>query len=324
MKKNKFYLYYLRRPDKVDPFDESKGQPFYIGKGYNSRIKEHRKEAKDLLHKPGRKSYKITVIHHLWKRGLDFEEDIYLDNLSEEDAFALEVGAIEQYGRKDNGTGILANLTDGGEGSSGYIHSDEAIEKLKQIKLKENLPEETIEKMRQAKLGKKSKPETKEKQRQANLGHSVSTETKEKISTKHKGKTHTKETKEKLSQIAKDWWENNPNANKLKEQLAANSRKRKGVPRSKETKNKISETRKGIVFSPEHIKNLSESHKGQSRPHTEQTKQKLSEMFSGEKNPHFGKPPWNKGRKMTEEEKQILKEKRRKTKNDKQKKNNEK
>lgn len=126
-----FYLYYLRRPDKIDPLDPSRGQPFYAGKGSNCRIKGHRKEAEKLLHKPGRKQYKISIIHSLWKQGLDFEEDIYLDDLSEEDAFALEMAAIEQYGRKDNGTGILANLTDGGEGKFGYHISDETKLKMK-------------------------------------------------------------------------------------------------------------------------------------------------------------------------------------------------
>lgn len=119
MKKNRFYIYYLRRPDKPDPLDPEKGQPFYVGKGCNHRYKSHRKEAKGLLHKPGRKEYRISIIHMLWKQRLDFYEDIFLDGLTEQEAFDIEREAIEVYGRKDNGTGILANLTDGGEGNSG-------------------------------------------------------------------------------------------------------------------------------------------------------------------------------------------------------------
>lgn len=218
---NNFYLYYLRRPDKVDPLDESKGQPFYIGKGQNCRFKEHRKEAERLLHRPGRKQYKISIIHSLWKQGLDFEEEIYLDNLSEEDAFALEMAAIEQYGRKDNGTGILANLTDGGEGQTGYITSEETKEKLRQAQLgkklpplssetkerirqanlKENLSEETLEKRSKALLGRKLTPEHIEKMRQANIGKKQSPETVEKRRQANLGKKRSLEFKEKMRQI---------------------------------------------------------------------------------------------------------------------------
>ena len=122
---NIFYVYYLRRPDKVDPEDLTLSQPFYVGKGSNGRIGDHRWEAKYLLNKPGRKIHKINIIHKLWRLELDFAEDIILDNLSEQDALDIEKAAIELYGRINNGTGCLANLTDGGDGVSGLIHSEE-------------------------------------------------------------------------------------------------------------------------------------------------------------------------------------------------------
>lgn len=40
-----------------------------------------------------------------------------IDQVDEVSAYVLEVELIKKYGRKDNGTGILCNLTDGGEGS---------------------------------------------------------------------------------------------------------------------------------------------------------------------------------------------------------------
>lgn len=54
-----FYIYFLRRPDKIDPIEPWNNQPFYVGKGSNGRYLEHRKEADYLLNKPGRKTCKI-------------------------------------------------------------------------------------------------------------------------------------------------------------------------------------------------------------------------------------------------------------------------
>ncbi len=56
---------------------------------------------------------------------------IVAENLSEVDAFQLEMLLIYLHGRIDNGTGILRNLTDGGEGTSGTIVSSETREKLR-------------------------------------------------------------------------------------------------------------------------------------------------------------------------------------------------
>jgi hypothetical protein len=94
---NKYYVYLYLRPD---------GTPYYVGKGKNYRAF---KIANRRMKPPSDKS---RIIFHA-------------ENLTEDQAFTLEKELIAKYGRKDTGTGILRNLTDGGEGMSGFIYSDE-------------------------------------------------------------------------------------------------------------------------------------------------------------------------------------------------------
>ncbi len=79
---------------------------------------------------------------------------------SEQEAFDMEKFYIRLFGRKDNGTGILRNLTDGGEGTSGLKQSDGFCQK-QSIRLRGNAyhlgakdSNETLERKRKARLGK--------------------------------------------------------------------------------------------------------------------------------------------------------------------------
>ena len=102
-----YYVYQYVRDD---------GTPYYIGKGSGTRAySSHRREnGADLL--PKDKS-KIIIVE---------------TNLTEDQANKLEVELINHYGRKDIGTGILRNMTDGGEGAPGriYRHSPAARKKI--------------------------------------------------------------------------------------------------------------------------------------------------------------------------------------------------
>jgi hypothetical protein len=95
----RFYTYAYLRED---------GTPYYIGKGSGKRA--NRKSKKEV------------------KQPKDKLRIIFLKtNLTEEESFKHEKYMISVFGRKDLGTGILRNKTDGGDGSSGRIVTKEEI-----------------------------------------------------------------------------------------------------------------------------------------------------------------------------------------------------
>jgi hypothetical protein len=127
-----YYIYAYLRPA---------GTPYYIGKGKSKR-------AWDKNHSVSVPKDKTRII-------------ILEANLTELGAFALERRMIRWYGRKDIGTGILRNVTDGGEGSSGAIHSEETKLKMSVAQKGRKLSEETRLKMSIARTGHIHSEETK-------------------------------------------------------------------------------------------------------------------------------------------------------------------
>jgi group I intron endonuclease len=125
---NNYYVYIL-----INPISNS---PFYVGKGQIKDCKGRRyRRIKDHLNfVDTRNTYKVNTIKKIKKMGKDPIVEIFKDNISEEESFLLEKMLIEKYGRKDIKTGILTNLTEGGEGPSGKKHSEETKRKLSIIR----------------------------------------------------------------------------------------------------------------------------------------------------------------------------------------------
>jgi hypothetical protein len=143
---NLYYTYAYLRED---------GTPYYIGKGKGNRAYSN-------------KNRKLKVPPK--DRILLLKKD-----LPEEEAFRHEIYMIAVLGRKDLGTGILRNLTNGGEGTSGF---------------RRPCSEETRAKISAAKKG-------------MPVPHSFSEETRAKISERNRRRVITKETRAKIGEANK-------------------------------------------------------------------------------------------------------------------------
>jgi hypothetical protein len=97
-----FYVYILRYPD---------GRPFYVGKGSGGRVRKHLKQSDRPLVR--------QIIEELKLANSQPVVDVVFESQVEAEAFEQEIRLISQFGRRDRGTGILVNRTDGGDGIVG-------------------------------------------------------------------------------------------------------------------------------------------------------------------------------------------------------------
>ena len=158
---NDYYTYAYLREDKT---------PYYIGKGRGRRI-----YSKSRVIKPPADKSRIIFLKK---------------NLTEAEAFKHEVYMIFVLGRKDLGTGILRNLTNGGEGASGAVISAETKKKLSEASTGKTHTEKAKKKCSESMSGENHPmygvPRT-EAQKKAH-------------SERMSGRTHTEKAKKKMSE----------------------------------------------------------------------------------------------------------------------------
>lgn len=127
MLENNFYIYRHIRPDT--------NEVFYIGKGNNINPKKPLYE-RMVNYKKRNKIWQSILSKN---NGL-FKAEILYECETEEQCNIKEIEFIELYGRKDLGTGTLANLTNGGDGSLGIIITEKTRKLLSERCSGENHP----------------------------------------------------------------------------------------------------------------------------------------------------------------------------------------
>ena len=231
---NEFYVYAWRMTET--------NEVFYIGKGKGKRVNNV--------------SQRNDYFKRVYKKH-DCNFVLIGDNLSEKDAFILEIEAIKIYRIIGE---AKCNICNGGEGSSGRKCTEEIKEKIRKSNIGKNIgritSEETRKKISETSRGRIHTEETKKKMREIATGRKHTNEAKTKIGLSGIGRKHTEEQNKKKSDRMKG------NKNCL------------GYKASEETKKKMSIAGKGKIVSQETRDKIAEANRGKKRSVEERAKLK--------------------------------------------------
>jgi len=121
-KDNNYYVYVHRK--------KTNGDVFYVGEG------------------KGKRAWVTSSRSDLWNRVVNkygYYVEVLSKDIQEWYAFELEKELICKYGRIDNKTGILVNMSDGGDGQSGVIFSEDRKRKVSERQIGEQNPSYSTE-----------------------------------------------------------------------------------------------------------------------------------------------------------------------------------
>jgi len=195
------------------------GNPFYVGKGSGNRM--------NYLHD---RSVDFIAIHSQGGCTVEVADEFVLESA----AHAHEVDLIDFYGRRAYG-GTLVNMTDGGDGTSGWVPTAEQRAKIGAAHKGKTISQEHRAALSRAHKGKTMSASARERIGNAARGRPKTEETRAKLSASRTGKKQSAETLAKLSAIrtgktqSHESREKKAVANRLAPPRADNSSGYKGV-----------------------------------------------------------------------------------------------
>jgi hypothetical protein len=250
-------------------------KPFYVGKGVGRRADAHFRPSQLKS-----KSHKNHTIKKAWSEGKRVFIEYLHTGLSDAEACSIEKDYIESLGRSWIKTGILTNVSEGGQKTCGWKHSEETkrrignaglgrkhseraralIAQAAREQIRGPVSESTKEKLKRARATQIRKPmseDQKHKLREANLGKTLSRKTRKKISIAQKGHTVSESTRQKISE--------------------ANTGRPRG-PMSEEHRKSISEALSGKPKSAEHSAKQAAARVGQKRTPEQKERMRLAAL----------------------------------------------
>lgn len=249
----KFCVYEHWRPDK--------NVCFYVGKGTRKRA---------LLISRKENQRHLRIVAKLQRMGLSVEVRIFADDLSDTEAFRLEIARIAEL----RAAGAdLANVTNGGEGAAGAVRSEKFKAHLSRV----------LKGRRKARVGPLSDGH-KRAISEGLKGRAVSEETRAKLSAAQKGKPRPELIGRRHSPEAIERMRNRVFTEEHRSKISAAKR---GVPKSPEHREKLSDALRGRTLTPEHIEKSVAPRRGV--PRSAETKAAISAAKKGRPSPLRGR-----------------------------------